>query len=305
MNYIKSILTTALALSPMSAVAPSISNDLRLSRSTIAPTFEEVKFISIGINGGESSLHFDPDCGDRSLGGGGSFSIDYNQFFNRNWGITAGLGASLSNSKISLDDTLKYEMKDVENNQELLFKVIMDGWTEKQRSVQLDIPIGALFRHNFTNRLTFMASAGVKLSFPLRTKYEVLEGSYETKGYYKKTGVEIDDLPHHGFLLTDPRPASKIPTKVVSASLFLDATLINRLNRNINIFYGVFAALGVTDNGKSHDDAVVDPNRKYTSVMASDKVDRFNVRNFGLRAGIKIPISFFRNRFGKYHHSSY
>lgn len=294
MNKFLSILAMSLLLG-----APEMANAQwrrAVSKPNFSPLFGDSRYLSGGLSGGLSSIYFKSGDSDRKLGGGGSFNVDYNQFLNRNWGFTAGLGVQLSNSTASLDGTLKYDLYDEVNKQDFTYIIAMKGWTEHQRCVNLEVPLGALFRLPITKRLSLVASAGLKMYFPIVTKYEVKDGEYETTGFYPETNVVIHDLEHHGFTVDKPRPDGTIATKGLGLSLYYDVNVVTKITSKIYFFGGIYSSIGLTDMAKNHEGAMLNTDRTYKSLMETDVIKKVNLRNIGLRAGVKVPMSIFRRR---------
>ncbi|MCQ2201374.1 MAG: hypothetical protein MJZ27_04735 [Bacteroidales bacterium] len=287
MNKILSILIIGLLLG-----APEMVNAQwkTKSRTSSAPLFDSDKYVSGSLSGGLSSIYFKSSDSDRKLGGGGSFNVDYNQFLSNNWGFSAGVGVQLSNSTASLDGTLKYDIYDEINKQDFTYVIVMKEWEEHQRCVNLEMPLGALFRMPLTKRISLVAGAGLKLYFPFKTKYEVKEGEYETNGYYPETNVTIHDLEHHGFTIDKPRPIGAIATKGLGLSLYYDVCVVAKITPSIYFFGGIYSSIGLSNMAKNHDGAMLNTDRTYKSLMESDVIDKVNLRNIGLRAGVKIPL---------------
>ncbi len=263
------------------------------NKPNYSPLFSERQYLSGGLSGGLNSIYFKSSDSDRKFGGGGSFNVDYNHFLNRNWGFTAGLGVQLSNSTASLDGTLKYDLYDEVNKQDFTYIIALNGWTEHQRCVNLEMPVGALFRLPITKRLSLVASAGLKVYLPVKTKYDVKDGEYETTGFYPETNVVIHDLEHHGFTVDKPRPDGSIATKGVGVALYYDVSVATRITSNMFFFGGICSSIGLTDMAKNHEGAMLNTDRTYKSLMETDVIKKVNLRNIGLRAGIKVPLSIF------------
>ncbi len=288
MNKILSILVIGLLLG-----TPEMANAQWRTggKTSNAPLFGGNQYISGSLSGGLSSIYFKSSDSDRKLGGGGSFNIDYNQFLSNNWGFSAGLGVQLSNSTASLDGTLKYDTYDEINKQDFTYIIVMKNWEEQQRCINVEMPLGALFRMPLTSSLSLVAGAGMKLYFPFKTKYEVKDGEYETTGYYPETNVTIHDLEHHGFTIDKPRPTGDIATKGLGFSLYYDVSVVAKITPSIYLFGGIYSSIGLSDMAKNHDGAMLNTDRTYKSLMESGVIDKVNLRNIGLRAGVKIPLS--------------
>lgn len=287
MNRILSILIIGLLLGAPEMASAQWKTKSRISN---APLFDSDRYISGSLGGGLSSIYFKSDDSDRKLGGGGSFNVDFNQFLNNNWGISAGLGLQLSNSTASLDGTYKYDLYDAANKENFTYIIDMKNWEEHQRCINLEMPIGALYRLGLTKQLSLVAGAGFKMYFPISTKYSVKDGEYETTGYYPATNVTIHDLEHHGFTLDKPRPTGSVATKGLGFSLYYDVSVVLKIMPNLYFFGGIYSSIGLSDIVKGHDGSMLSSDRTYKSVMESDVIDKVNLRNIGLRVGVKVPL---------------
>mgnify|MGYP004443623457 FL=1 len=299
MNSIVKIAITTLCLTSLfGAKAQTV-----VDTTSVSPMFEENKYLSAGLAGGLSSIYFKSNVSDRKLGGGGSLTFDYNHFLNKYWGFSAGLGLQISHSRACLDDTLYYENRATGEgglDYEYKYVVALQGWEEKQKCWNLEVPVGALFRYPLTKRLSLLAGAGFKLCFPIATKYEVLEGTYETTGYFYDVNANLSKIKQHGFEEASPRPTGSTATKAISLSLYYDVNVVLRLKKNILLFGGIYSSIGLTDMSKDKG-ALMSPDSeyngvKYNSVIESDVVKKANLRNLGLRAGIKVPLSIFSRK---------
>ncbi|MCQ2201862.1 MAG: hypothetical protein MJZ27_07200 [Bacteroidales bacterium] len=265
-------------------------------KASKAPLFGGNQYISGSLSGGLSSIYFKSSDSDRKLGGGGSVNVDYNQFLSKNWGFSAGLGVQMSNSTASLDGTFKYDSYDEINKQDFTYIIVMKNWEEHQRCINVEMPLGALFRMPLTQSISLVAGAGLKLYFPFKTKYEVNDGEYETTGYYPETNVTIHDLEHHGFTIDKPRPTGEIATKGLGFSLYYDVSVVAKITPSIYFFGGIYSSIGLSNMAKNHDGAMLNTDRTYKSLMESDVIDKVNLRNIGLRAGVKMPLNLGKNK---------
>jgi len=167
------------------------------------------------------------------------------------------------------------------------------GWEERQRVLALEIPLGLYFRTDFSYRLGMVAGLGAKLIMPLRSRFEIQEGSYEITGYYPEDNVTFTQLPHHGFYDNSPRFKDGIDTKPV-LGVYAEYGLNIKFTERLWGYAGVYFNYGITDMAKEHvsDLGAIreDFNNGYKGVLNSSAVDKANFMAAGLKLGITLPF---------------
>lgn len=259
------------------------------------PIMEQNKFLSLSAGGGISTLLYDFPYGSSEMGKGGRFNIDYNIFFSRVCGISFGLGGSKLNSTVNFDEGSKYSTmvkvpvtnyNGKETNYDAKCTTTFSGWTETQSLFALEVPVGILFRAPMGEKTTFLAGVGAKLSFPIKTSYEVTDGSMTSSLYVEKLNARYDSVPSQGITTSDVHDSGETETKLVSVSGYLDLNLVHRVGR-IHLFYGLYADYGLTSIAKKDKSFVsIDG---YNGVLSSDAVEKVIPFSVGLRLGLKIP----------------
>lgn len=259
------------------------------------PIMEQNKFLSLSAGGGISTLLYDFPYGSSEMGLGGRFNIDYNIFFSRVCGISFGLGGSKLNSTVNFDEGSEYstmvqipvrDNNGKETNYDAKCTTTFSGWTETQSLFALEVPVGILFRAPMGEKTTFLAGVGAKLSFPIKTSYEVTDGSMTSSLYAKKLNACYDSVPSQGITTSDVHDSGETETKLVSVSGYLDLNLVHRVGR-IHLFYGLYADYGLTSIAKKDKSFVsIDG---YNGVLSSDAVEKVLPFSVGLRLGLKIP----------------
>lgn len=259
------------------------------------PIMEQNKFLSLSAGGGISTLLYDFPYGSSEMGKGGRFNIDYNIFFSRVCGISFGLGGSKLNSTVKVEEGSEYStmvqipVRDYNGkatNYDGKCTTAFSGWTETQSVFALEVPVGVLFRAPMGEKTTFLAGVGAKLSFPIKTSYEVTDGTTKSSLYVEKLDVRYDSVPSQGITTSDVHSSGETETKLVSVSGYLDLSLVHRVGR-IHLFYGLYADYGLTSIAKKDKSFVsIDG---YNGVLSSDAVEKVIPFSVGLRLGLKIP----------------
>lgn len=285
------------SVAPASDTTPTPAPKAKVKKKVQKPPLmDQNKFLSLSLGGGISTLKYDFPYGEKDFGLGGRLNIDYNIFVNRLVGISFGIGGSKMNATANFDSKSKY-VSDIllpvidNDGDEFEFvgkdSTLFQGWSESQSVFALEVPLGTIFRVPVTKKFTILAGAGVKLSFPLKASYKVKkEGSYLTSVYNEDLNVWFEDLPEHGISVNSVYPSGSTDTKIISAGVYLDANLVQRIGR-INLYYGIYGDLGLTNIAKREKSLTT--NMEYNGVLISDAVDKIIPFSAGVRVGVKIP----------------
>lgn len=260
-----------------------------------APIMEQDKFLSISAGGGISTLLYDFPYGESEWGKGGRFNIDYNIFFNRLCGISFGIGGSKLNSVVNFNDGAEYsttipvsimDAYGVTKMYDTECTTTFYGWSEKQSVLALDLPVGMLFRVPIKDKATFLAGAGLKFSFPIKSKYEVTDGKTTSTLKVGELNSFLDSIPDHGVTTSDVHFSGDSKTRFISAGAFVDLNMVHRIGK-IHLFYGLYADYGFTSIAKREN--ALKTTLEYNGVVASDAVNKANPFAVGFRLGVKIP----------------
>ncbi len=295
-HYILSLAAVLASCSSIMAQTKPKSNGSQkvFVKVTYPPLMEQDKFLSLSVGGGISTYMFDVPGGASEFGLGGRANIDYNIFFSRNHGLSFGVGGSKINSSLTLNGTeysttLTYPGKDYMNNpmnydSECYSK--FTDWTEKQSSFALEVPIGYLLRLPISDKMTFLAGVGGKVTFPIKSNYEVTDGKVEKAAYIKDLDLHVENMPNHGLTVSEFRASGTTKTKFFSAGVYLDLNMVHKIGA-IELFYGVYGDYGLTSVAKQELPLI--STEEYNGVLISDVVESVVPFSAGLRVGIKIP----------------
>lgn len=260
------------------------------------PLMEQNKYLSLSAGGGLSTMLYDLPIGESEMGLGGRLNIDYNIFFSKVWGVSFGLGGSKINSTMSILEGEKYSTPisipvtySDWTQKELKGECITEfsGWKEEISTFALEMPVGFLLRAPMGQKCTFLTGFGMKLMFPIKTSYEVVEGSIEKSAYIEDLNATINsDLEDYGFTKSDVHPSGSAKTKMFSLGFYLDLNLVHKL-KHTDLFYGFYGDLGVTNIAKK--DMPLSNTEEYNSLIASDAIGKAKPFAVGFRIGLKIP----------------
>lgn len=237
-----------------------------------------------------SSKLFSPSC----IGGG--VTAEYIRFFNQYVGASAGVGASMSASKFAVDGILNQEMDyflyDEGVTKSFVYNAQFSNWEERQRMFTVDIPVGAVSKYSFTDRITALAGAGVKLHIPVNATYEVVDGTRKSTGYYKDANVVLSDIPHQGFYTLDSKAEAldgDLDTKSVALSVYLDLGVMHEIVGQ-KFYYGIYGSYDVTGVNKKSDASFLDQFVSYKSALNTKAIEKARLLSFGVKIGWILPL---------------
>ncbi|MBE6327659.1 MAG: OmpA family protein [Bacteroidales bacterium] len=293
------ILSIVALLSVFSLTAQEKPNDNAAPKAmvkvTYPPMMEQNKFLSLSVGGGISTLMYDFPYGSSEWGKGGRFNIDYNIFFSQVCGISFGVGGSKYNSTVIFDNNSTYQTainipSYSYNNEsfdtEAQCTTTFFDWKESQSVFALEIPVGVIFRAPLGKKATFLAGVGAKLSFPLKSSYEVTDGKLSSSLYNKKFNVQLDSIPDHGVTESNMHPSGSSESKIISASGYLDLNFVHRVGK-IHLYYGLYGDYGLSSIAKK--EKALTSIVEYNGVLSSDAVEKVIPFSVGVRLGVKIP----------------
>ncbi len=265
--------------------------------------FGQGEMLSFGVGGGLNTFFFDPtldrplDSGEKSaesvLSFGFTLSSRYVFFFqNTNFGLGSGADFLMYNSKTKLDGCAVTPSYDQENGQSFDLIESFSDWEEKERMFSFEFPLGFYYKIPFSDKANMVAGLGGKLVVPILARYKVSEGTYAVSGYYPQTNVVIKDLPHHGFVNSQPYASGAIKTKLAFA-VYGELGFNFSISDKMMFYSGFYCDYGLTNvlNDKRKkvpdlwDDFFVDNE----SVFATRIVDKVRLFSAGLKLGITLP----------------
>ncbi|MDR2009136.1 MAG: OmpA family protein [Bacteroidales bacterium] len=184
-------------------------------------------YLTIGAGIGPTGLNYTlqglTSDGTNLIKLGGNAIIGYSYYFNKNWGIGAGLGASyykstgkykgdfVENEFLSLgiqidDDNISGGPVDYE------LRVRLANWQERQIAYFFEIPVLLQYQTKFgkKEKIGMYFNLGAKFQIPIKAKYEVIDGKYyndeklNVSGYYNSAGMDLGSpnnpsLVYHSF----------------------------------------------------------------------------------------------------------
>lgn len=283
------------------------------------------QYISADLGGGLQSIQYSPIDGTHKMGAGMTFNVGYRYFFANNWAVYGGLGISTYGAKTKYnssktDSVPTYEFTQSYDSVNLLdyeFRTYFNGFEEKQNAVMLEIPIKAYYEYVIPQtRFEVFGAAGFKIGIPVSSKYKLLKGSYETRGYYPFLGHEIkspnDSVYIHGFGTYEAdKQSGKMTLSSINLSLVLEGGANYRFNKMLRISASLYFGYCLTNIHKDttkpllaevKKDGTSDPEYKYNGTLQSNRIDHASLLSFGVKAGVVMDL---QELLGKKSHRKY
>lgn len=263
------------------------------------------RYITGDLGGGLQSIQFSPHDGQHKVGMGFRFNAGCVFMIDDNWGVNTGVGLSSYRSRVIYDsimessyalDTLAMPGKPLDYE----FRTYYSDFSERQNILQLEVPITAFCQYPIINdRFDVIGKAGFKLGFPLSTKYCLIDGNYETRGYYPYTKVEYHDMANHGFeKMEADKEKGKSKVNSVNVSLLLEGGMSYKFNKALRAFASVYFSYCLSNLHKETVDPILSPDKKYNGTLSSSQIDRASLMSVGLSAGViwDYHITFYRSK---------
>jgi|GEM_PF-4164965 len=215
---------------------------------------------------------------------GPQFSVAGSYFLGTCIGIGSGIGYSDYATTVKSDTyNMSIPFTD-EDGDKFSYVVKANGISEKDKLSALEIPLFVAFRKPSSN-LQFEAKAGVKVSVPLSSSYKQTKGTITTTGVYDAYGVELSDLPDHGFqTVTDLGSSGKLNTKT-SLSLFAKAGIMVPVSK-IKLHLNLYGAYGLSSVLKEGDALFVSYPNVYNSIGS------LSTKTALVNGGIQLGLEF-------------
>lgn len=253
--------------------------------SSAAYAQEDGHYFYLNAGGGFHNLSYDLNNGSEKGMAGYSFNGGYSYYFNSRWGLQTGLGLRTFRPQSTLNYNTVNPLVD-EDGENYDFRTNYSNWKEKQQLLFLDIPLGLQYRFGSNEKLRFQAGAGIKVSFPVSTKYQTNGGTIVTSGYYSQWNVELKDLPRHGFTTITDLPKGDVSLKP-SYGGFAELGTLYRLTNRLDLYFGGYLDYGINKVSKSSDKPLYQPEGVYNGVLASNQVNGAKLISFGLKLGVQ------------------
>lgn len=156
--------------------------------------------------------------------------------------FSAGLNLTSFSAKSEYDNLeQKTTYADPENGQSYEFGTAFHDWSEIQKSINLELPVGAYYTYSLNEEWGLVGGGGLMLDIPVskkfKTKNNKSDGELVLSGDFESTNVTYTDLPQHGFV-TKSSATGKAKIKGAGLSLFVEAGAIRPIDNDHVLYYG-------------------------------------------------------------------
>lgn len=256
---------------------------------SITQAQEKEHYISFNAGTGLQNLKYKLDNGELDKSLGYTFNFGYNYFFNENWGVVSGIGIQSFRSEAKLNYMTETPSVD-SDGESYFYRVYYTNWTEKQKILFFDIPVGAAYKRKLNEQWKLQGSLGLKISLPLRSKYEITDGEIETRGYYPQYNVELYGLPQHNLITLNSVPSDHFSIKPLY-STFIDIGAFYNFGKVFDIYMGAYFNYALNNSIDENTNLLYQENGTYSGVLGSNLADKLHPMSIGIKVGISLPYS--------------
>ena len=293
---------------------------------------DKSSYVSANLNAGLTSLNFsvkefNGSTANASNKIGVGMNAKYNYYFNKHWGIGAGLGFSNYKSRTFFNGGLTevYDLGAYVDDdasgapKNFNLKARIENIEEKQNIFFLEIPITVLYQTRFSyGKWGAFGSVGVKVLMPVSRKFEVVKnatsklnvsGLYtdNTQGF-EMGAPETPSVEQHGFGTLDNPTASlkwKSDTEMKTAyAISFDFGALHRLTEGSDLFFGPYIDYILNDiknknvplitgpKGSYHPDANnnIGKGIVYNGLINSVHTDKVIPFSIGIKIGVRFKL---------------
>lgn len=256
-------------------------------------------YVGVNFGGGLNTMLYKPANGQQKVGMGFDAGIHYARFFNQWAGLGVGLQYSWANAYATYNwNEVTPGLTHPSNpNTPYTLTTGFSNFVERQNVGVLSIPVEALFRKSFNDRVALIGGVGLSLDMPIHGAYIAKGGSYSTTGVFPAVGSYMfSNMPEHGFSTYTTTQDAKINNRAkVGGSVIADLGARVALNDNWGLYVGVSFGYGFTNLlGEAKTDGMIMINAAnpsaidYHGTFDSNETAKANL----LRCGLKIAIDF-------------
>jgi len=295
---------------------------------------EERKGSYLGISGNIGSSYLDYDLTSLNEEGtvnskpGYGVELKYSYFFNYHWGISTGVGishyASVGKLAGGITDGSYYSLGMLTDDDEAgrprtyELRARLSNLEEKQTTYLLEIPLMMTYQTFFGERERWgiYGSLGVKLQFPVKTKFSIKNGAgsqLNVSGYYTDIPTDMGSpsnppVVQHGYgTINDPNNLlnwdddAKLKMGVAGAA---ELGFLFAVGKTTDLMIGGYIDYGFSDLKKNKNQglftapAVYHPGAdnkigngiKYNGMLNSDVTEKIKALSFGGKVTLRFKV---------------
>ena len=273
-----------------------------LTLSVSAQQSAHDNYVGVNFGGGLNTMLYKPANGQQSVGAGFEAGIHYARFFNQWAGLGVGFQYSWANAYATYNwNEVTTGLTHPSNpNTPYNLTTGFNNFKERQNVGVLSIPVEALFRKAFNDRVALIGGVGLSLDLPVHGAYYAKGGSYSTTGVFPALGnYSISDMPEHGFSTYTTTQNAKINNRAkVGGSVIADLGARVALNDNWGIYVGISFGYGFSNllaEAKTDEMIMINATNPavidYRGTFDSNETSKVNPIRFGLKVAVDFGWS--------------
>lgn len=266
-----------------------------------AQSTDHISNLQFNLGGGIHSLQYTPVDGTHSLGFGGLVEAQYQLMFNHYIGLGFGVQAGCLNGASTYSYTIEqtnvmlpgaiYVADEVNTN--------LYNWKEKQAIVPVSVPLQLIIRAPISIRTAFQMGLGATLDFPVYGKYRTVSGNYTRDAYMSRTNVTYgEDMNSHLLgTYSAQKEAGDLQFKKMYVGLLADLGFVFNLSEGTGLYVGAYGNYSPSNISTTAGSAnpLFDYNEyqgvyNYQGVFASDRTDKVNPLEIGIKIGLRFGM---------------
>lgn len=272
--------------------------NILLLLACVATAQEKGHYLTIEGNGGYSSLLYKLDKGKRSPEMGFGLKVGYSYFFNKNWGVSTGVGIAQYKTSGLLNEYSRSHPNQIDSEGDSFIKhLYLHDWKEVQKTTFVELPVLLSFQYLLGEESDWKiyAHAGLKVQLPVKTSYNVERGNIEMQAYYPEWNITLFDLDEQGIERnSNYHPSGDYNLKTSLAST-LSLGLMYSLNDKFELYGGATFDYGLNNIRKSkvNSDLISDlgdEGRKYNGMLSSSVSSKINTLSLKMEIGLRFRI---------------
>lgn len=241
-------------------------------------------YLHFNVGGGMHELSYNLQDGIQKGKAGFTVNAAYSYFFTPQWGFQTGVGIQNFNAQSTI--SFLSESPDIDTDgTPYIFRTNFQNSIEKQQALNLEIPLTGQYRHSLNRKFNLLATAGAKISIPLRTNFVTTGGQFITSGYYSQWDVELTDMPQHGFGTFSNTFNGNYSLKPAYTAI-AEVGGLYKLAEQFDLYAGTYFNYGLNNVLTPGSKLIYQPNGIYNGVLTSNQTTRLNLVSMGLKIGI-------------------
>ena len=263
--------------------------------------FETGHFVRLSAGAGITDLNYDLLGGSTLLQPSWTVQADYVYFFNKWIGIGSGLHFMRYATRANLTEDMVWSGLTDYTGETYDHHLRFNDWRERQRMVQMEIPLAVHFKYK-PKQVGFFSAAGLKLGVPLQTVYSHYQGEQIHSAYYEMWDVWMENLPgrFETETLAAPQEDNIRTMTKVNCTGYLEAGTLFEVSKRTDITLSLYAqytfnnALAVAADERTPLGFATPQNgygtfmNAYDGLVGTDHVGMMHPWAAGLKVGVSV-----------------